>query len=174
MPTISARQIVFAMSPEHPPVLRVADGSCVRFETCDCFTDQIQSPGDTLGDLDWNRINPATGPLFVEASRSLQPRACLWAHTLPAIPQNPSVGCVRYARTRSLRNIRSNQTKGRLKVLFNFQTAFLYSIFLFIFLTLQSVHWPSRDKLGCLWRGHRRRGRGGRGWGLRRGGCCGG
>ena len=29
-------------------------------------------------------------------------RACLWAHTLPAIPQNPSVGCVRYARTRSL------------------------------------------------------------------------
>ena len=26
----------------------------------------------------------------------------------------------------------------------------------------------------CLWRGRRRRGRGGRGWGLRRGGCCGG
>lgn len=68
MPTISAHQIVFAMSPEHPPVLRVADGSCVRFETCDCFTDQIQSPGDTLGDLDWNRINPATGPLFVEGA----------------------------------------------------------------------------------------------------------
>lgn len=38
---------------------------------------------------------------FDTASRSLQPRACLWAHTLPAIPQNPSVGCVRYARTRS-------------------------------------------------------------------------
>lgn len=47
-------------------------------------------------------------------------------------------------------------------------------IFLFIFPTVRSVHRPSRDKLGYLWRGHRRRGRGGRGWGLRRGGCCGG
>ena len=35
---------------------------------------------------------------IVTASRSLQPHACLWVHTLPAIPQNPSVGCVRYAR----------------------------------------------------------------------------
>ena len=28
------------------------------------------------------------------ASRSLQPRACLWAYTLPAIPQKPSVATV--------------------------------------------------------------------------------
>ena len=40
---------------------------------------------------------------IVTASRSLQPHACLWVHTLPAIPQNPSVGCVRYARGRSTR-----------------------------------------------------------------------
>ena len=35
---------------------------------------------------------------IVTASRSLQPHACLWVHTLPVIPRNPSVGCVRYAR----------------------------------------------------------------------------
>ena len=36
-----------------------------------------------------------------QAVAYIKPRACLRAHTLPAIPQNPSVGCVRYARTRS-------------------------------------------------------------------------
>ena len=68
IPTIPAEHIIYAMSPQNPPVLRVADGSRVRFETCDCFTDQIQQPGDTFEQLDWNRINPATGPLYIEGA----------------------------------------------------------------------------------------------------------
>ena len=68
LPTIPASQTVFAMSPDNAPVLRAASGSRVRFETCDCFTDQIQTPADTFDNLDWNRINPATGPLFVEGA----------------------------------------------------------------------------------------------------------
>ncbi|MDO1509845.1 MULTISPECIES: acetamidase/formamidase family protein [unclassified Neisseria] len=68
IPTVPSNQVVFAMSPEHPPVLCVADGSRVRFETCDCFADQIRSADDTLNNLDWNRINPATGPVFVEGA----------------------------------------------------------------------------------------------------------
>lgn len=68
IPTIAADHIIYAMSPQNPPVLRVADGSRVRFETCDCFTDQIQQPGDTFEQLDWNRINPATGPLYIEGA----------------------------------------------------------------------------------------------------------
>ena len=68
LPTIPASQTVFAMSPDNAPVLRAASGSRVRFETCDCFTDQIQTPDDTFDNLDWNRINPATGPLFVEGA----------------------------------------------------------------------------------------------------------
>ncbi len=68
LPTIPASQTVFAMSPDNAPVLRAASGSRVRFETCDCFTDQIQTAADTFDNLDWNRINPATGPLFVEGA----------------------------------------------------------------------------------------------------------
>ncbi|MDO5072883.1 MAG: hypothetical protein Q4D63_00600 [Neisseria animaloris] len=52
IPIVPSNQVVFAMSPEHPPVLRVADGSRVRFETCDCFADQIRSTDDTLNSLD--------------------------------------------------------------------------------------------------------------------------
>ena len=134
---------------------------CLFFQPCNQFIGQVQISLGAFG-------------VGVVASRSLQPRACLWAHTLPAIPQNPSVGCVRYARTHSFKNVFLNQTKGRLKVLSTFQTAFFIFISLFIFPTVQSVRQPSRDKPACLWRGRRRRGRGDRGWGLRRGGCCGG
>ncbi|EER56938.1 hypothetical protein NEIFL0001_0416 [Neisseria flavescens SK114] len=40
---------------------------------------------------------------------------------------------MRYARTRSFKNVLSNQTKGRLKVFLHFQTAFLYSYFCLFF-----------------------------------------
>ena len=66
---------------------------------------------------------------------------------------------------RGLLKVLSNQTKGRLKVFSNFQTAFFIHIPIY-FPTVQSVHQLSRDKPGCLWRGRRRRGRGGRGWGF--------
>lgn len=68
IPTVPSNQVIFEMSSEHRPVLRMADGCRVRFQTCDCFTDQIQSSDDTLGSLDWNRINPATGPVFIEGA----------------------------------------------------------------------------------------------------------
>lgn len=70
IPTIPADRIIYAMDKTHPPALRVADGSRVCFATCDCFTDQIQHDDDTLDTLDWNRINPATGPLFVEGAKA--------------------------------------------------------------------------------------------------------
>ena len=40
----------------------------MRFETCDYFTDQIQTTADTFDPLNWNRINPATRLLFVESA----------------------------------------------------------------------------------------------------------
>lgn len=66
--TIPAEQHIYAMSKDNPPALHVADGSVVRFVTCDCFTDQIRTPEDSLQQLDWNRINPATGPLYIEGA----------------------------------------------------------------------------------------------------------
>lgn len=69
IPTIPADRIIFAMDKAHPPVLRVKGGSRVRFLTCDCFSNQIQTAQDTFDYLDWNRINPATGPLFVEGAQ---------------------------------------------------------------------------------------------------------
>ncbi len=61
-------QLIYTMSKDHRSVLTVPDGAQLVFHTCDCFEDQIQSDSQDFGELDWNRINPATGPVFVEGA----------------------------------------------------------------------------------------------------------
>lgn len=68
MNRVSKKDLIYAMSPDNQPVLRVEAGSRVVFETCDCFEDQITSADIAFGELDWNRINPATGPVYVEGA----------------------------------------------------------------------------------------------------------
>lgn len=61
--------LIYAMNRQNPPVLSVPDGSVLTFDTRDCFEDQIQDAGADFGGLDWTRVNPATGPVFVEGAR---------------------------------------------------------------------------------------------------------
>ncbi|CAI8997114.1 putative acetamidase/formamidase [Brevibacillus sp. IT-7CA2] len=65
---VNKRNVIYAMSPENRPVLKVEAGSIVTFETCDCFEDQIQSADTVFQELDWNRINPASGPIYIEGT----------------------------------------------------------------------------------------------------------
>lgn len=68
MADISRAGIIYAMSPANQPVVRVAVGSSLRVETYDCFENQLRLPTDRLDSLDWNRVNPATGPIYVEGA----------------------------------------------------------------------------------------------------------
>ena len=52
------------------PVLTVKSGETVRIRTKDCFGNQIQTADDTMDDLDWDAVNPATGPVFVEGAKA--------------------------------------------------------------------------------------------------------
>ena len=52
------------------PVLTVKSGETVRIRTKDCFSNQLTGPHDTMDDLDWGAINPATGPVFVEGAKA--------------------------------------------------------------------------------------------------------
>lgn len=65
---VERKNLIYAMSDQNKPVLSVENGATVLFETCDCFEDQITSPDTPYNSLDWNRINPATGPVFVEGA----------------------------------------------------------------------------------------------------------
>lgn len=69
MKKIKKDQHVFDMNKEHPPALKVKSGSIVTFETYDCFQNQITEENQSMEALDWNHINPATGPLFIEEAQ---------------------------------------------------------------------------------------------------------
>jgi amidase len=59
---------IFAFSAYNQPALTVPAGATVTIETQDCFANQLQTLEDTLETMDWNQINPATGPIFVEGA----------------------------------------------------------------------------------------------------------
>jgi len=65
---ISKEHSIYAMDNENEPALTIKSGEQVIFETFDCFTNQIDSEDYLFDKLDWDRINPATGPVFVEGA----------------------------------------------------------------------------------------------------------
>ena len=69
MITLTKDHRIFAFAGEAKPALRVPAGTRVRLETADCFDDQVRTPGDALDAIDWDRVNPATGPVWVEGAR---------------------------------------------------------------------------------------------------------
>ncbi len=68
MLTIKRDNVVYAMSANNAPAAKAQSGDTIVFETLDCFSGQITCAEDRLGGLDWSRINPATGPLYVEGA----------------------------------------------------------------------------------------------------------
>lgn len=53
-------KVFYAFAADLEPVLEIEPGEKVQMETHDCFCGQIQAETDTVGDLDWARVNPAT------------------------------------------------------------------------------------------------------------------
>lgn len=63
---ITSDKTIFTMDKNNEPVLTAKSGDKIVFETCDCFSDVIRTEEDVVSGIDFNRVNPATGPLFVE------------------------------------------------------------------------------------------------------------
>jgi amidase len=66
--TIPKEEVVFAFGPEMQPVLEVDAGEVVTFETHDCFSGQIQAESDLVTNIDFSKVNPATGPVSVRGA----------------------------------------------------------------------------------------------------------
>jgi len=63
---LTRENVFYAFTPELKPALRVAQGEEFFLETHDCFTGQLKTEKDLLDTLDWDRVNPATGPVYIE------------------------------------------------------------------------------------------------------------
>lgn len=66
---ITKEHLIYSMSAENKAVAAVDSGAQLIFETCDCFGDQITDETMILDSIDWNRINPATGPVFINGAK---------------------------------------------------------------------------------------------------------
>ena len=63
---LNPEQSVYSFSKNHQPVLTINSGEKVVFRTFDCFTNQVKSEADLVTTIDFSRVNPATGPVFIE------------------------------------------------------------------------------------------------------------
>ncbi|GAA3715813.1 acetamidase/formamidase family protein [Salinicoccus jeotgali] len=64
--SLNKSNLFYAMSKDNPAALKVDAGDTVTIETNDCFLGQITSSDTVLDQLDWDRINPATGPIHID------------------------------------------------------------------------------------------------------------
>src|SRR6478609_8782040 len=81
---IGRDEVVWAFAPEMTPVLEVEPGATVTLETNDCFTGQIQSASDLVTEIDFQRVNSATGPIAV---RGAEPGDSLVVELLEVRPE---------------------------------------------------------------------------------------
>lgn len=58
--------IIYEFNKDNVHTKKVASGTTIRIETYDCFQNQIQSADTKVEAIDWDKINPATGPIYVE------------------------------------------------------------------------------------------------------------
>ncbi|MGI6510412.1 MAG: acetamidase/formamidase family protein [Erysipelotrichaceae bacterium] len=63
---LEIRDTIYAFSKNAKPVAHIKNGETVKFITEDCFGGQIKSEEKLVGAIDWNNVNPATGPVYVE------------------------------------------------------------------------------------------------------------
>jgi len=59
---------VYHFSPDNEPAERVEKGTTVTFKTLDCFSNQIKSEEQLITAIDFDRVNPATGPIYVKGA----------------------------------------------------------------------------------------------------------
>src|SRR5690625_1909823 len=63
---IKREQISYDFSKDQTPALTIKSGENVTFQTHDCFSGQITSEDDLITEVDFSKVNPATGPVYVE------------------------------------------------------------------------------------------------------------
>lgn len=71
MQTIQRTQgIIYDFNKAHAPIAYVNSGDTIEMETYDCFQNQVVDEATEISGIDWNKINPATGPIYVNEAKA--------------------------------------------------------------------------------------------------------
>ena len=60
--------IIYEFNKENAYKMKVVSGTTIKIETYDCFQNQIKSEDTVVTEINWDKINPATGPIYVEGA----------------------------------------------------------------------------------------------------------
>ena len=60
---------IYALGDHCDKAIKVSEGEVIEIETRDCFNNQIDSEDYVMDSLDWDAINPATGPYYLENAK---------------------------------------------------------------------------------------------------------
>ncbi len=63
---LDRKNVFFAFSSDLQPAIKIEQNEDIILETHDCFEGQIQTTKDLVDALDWNHVNPATGPVYIK------------------------------------------------------------------------------------------------------------
>lgn len=68
MKTIDNSKVIYRFKPQLDPAEKVQPGESFKVLTNDCFYGQIISEEQLLENIDYSKINPATGPIYIEGA----------------------------------------------------------------------------------------------------------
>lgn len=71
MSTVSYEEgIIYEFNKNQAYTKKITSGTTIKMETYDCFQNQIQTPETEVATIDWDKINPATGPIYIEGAQA--------------------------------------------------------------------------------------------------------
>ena len=65
MKNLNKDSVVYKFSPDNKEVMKIDSGEKITIESYDCFKNELKSEGDSLKEFNWDYVNPATGPIYV-------------------------------------------------------------------------------------------------------------
>lgn len=65
MKIVSSDKVIYTFDKRHKPVEYVDIGETIVLDALDALGGQIKSKDDTLEKIDWSKVNPATGPIYI-------------------------------------------------------------------------------------------------------------
>ncbi|MBQ4158953.1 MAG: acetamidase/formamidase family protein [Clostridia bacterium] len=68
MQFVKKEHAIYSMTAKNAPAAYAENGETLVFETADCFSEQLKTENDHLGAINWDTINPATGPVFINGA----------------------------------------------------------------------------------------------------------
>lgn len=65
---LSSKNTIYSFSKENKPAVYIKSGDTLAIEAIDALANQIRNDEDKLDAINWDCVNPATGPVYIEGA----------------------------------------------------------------------------------------------------------